>query len=224
MTDDPCAAVRDQLPELALGVLTGSARADVVEHLATCRQCRTELDELSGTADALSLLAPEREPPASFASRAVAAIDDARRSGRRRWRTRMVVALAAAAAILVGGVFVGRATVADGHSRDREASEVRERTMIGRGGLPAGQVFLYRGNQAWAVVSVDYGTLPAGTYSVATAREPIGTVTVDTAGRGAWGGQLPRGNVRAVRIVDSAGHVLCEARFDRSPSADGTRT
>jgi hypothetical protein len=218
MNRGACESIRELLPEFALGTLTGTDAAEVVEHTARCGACRSRLSELSGVTDALLLLAPEREPAPSFTARVTAAIDaqPAARHGS-RWRPAWLVTAAAVVALVAGGVVIGRVTTPNHTQATSEASEIRERSMIGAGGRPAGTVFLYRGKPAWTVVSVDYGTLPPGEYSVATAGSradsTLGRVTVDANGRGAWTGTLGNSHVRAVRIVDDAGHVLCEARF-----------
>jgi len=62
-----CAASREAAPELALGILDGDERAEVLLHLATCPRCQRYVSELAGLADGLSRLAPELEPPAGFA-------------------------------------------------------------------------------------------------------------------------------------------------------------
>jgi hypothetical protein len=231
MNGGACGAIRELLPEFALGTLTSTVAAEVVEHTARCVTCRSRLTELSGVTDALLLLAPQREPTASFTARVAAAID-AQPTARHRSRRRRVwiatVAAAAAVALVAGGVLIGRATTPNHTEAAPETSEIRERSMIGAGGRPAGNVFLYRGEPAWAIVSVDYGTLPPGEYSVSTAGSgavsAVGKVTVDANGRGAWGGTLDDLRVRAVRIVDDAGHVLCEARFGLTQSRDDSRS
>jgi hypothetical protein len=216
-----CGDIGELLPEYALGTLTGSAALEAEDHTNRCVACRTRLAELTGVADAVLVLAPEHEPSSSFTSRVDAAIV-ADGSGHRRFaRHRVWVATAAAAAVLAlvaGGVAIGRASAPQRSTTVAEAREIHEESMIGAGGRPAGHVLLYRGAPTMAVVSVDYGTLPAGEYAVATtgsaADAAVGRVTVDAKGRGAWGGTLGRGHVTGVRIVDDAGHVLCEARFD----------
>ena len=220
MNRGACEAIRELLPEFALGTLMGFDAVEVVEHTARCVACRNRLTELSGVTDALLLLAPEREPTPSFTTRVtgVLGVLPAGRHGT-GWRGVWLAAATAAAAValVAGGVVIGRATTPRHTLATSEVSEIRERSMIGAGGRPAGNVFLYRGKPAWAVVSVDYGTLPQGEYSVATAASrtasAVGRVTVDANGRGAWSGTLGDSRVRAVRIVDDAGHVLCEARF-----------
>jgi hypothetical protein len=215
-----CDDVRDLLPEFALGTLTGSDAAEVVEHTARCGTCRARLADLSAVTDAVLHLAPEREPTPAFTARATTAIHAQPTPGHGSRRRRVAIMAATAAvvvALVTGGIVIGRATSSDRAPARAEASEIRERSMIGSGGRPAGNVFLYRGDPAWAVVSVDYGTLPSGEYSIATvstqADATVGRVTVDGNGRGAWSGTLGDPRVHTVRIVDDAGHVLCEARF-----------
>ena len=227
MNAGACPAIRELLPEFALGVLTGAAAAEVVDHTSRCVACRTALAELSGVTDALLLIAPEREPSAAFTPRVAAALD-ARAARSRGSRSRRNWILAAAAAVVIalvaGAVFVGRAT---GPTRTvattgTGAGSVEEAPMIGAGGRLAGRVLLSRGTPNLAVVAVRYGTLPPGNYAVTTAGPgpdvTAGTVFVDADGRGTWGGALHDTGLTAVRIVDDTGHVLCEARFGRGSS------
>ncbi|GHH66412.1 zf-HC2 domain-containing protein [Promicromonospora soli] len=67
-----CAALRDALTEVALGVADGTTRGAVMAHLATCDSCREELSSLAAAADEVLLLAPEREPSADFEGRVLA--------------------------------------------------------------------------------------------------------------------------------------------------------
>jgi Putative zinc-finger len=231
MNRGSCEATRELLPEFALGALTGADAAEVVDHTARCSTCRARLAELSGVTDAMLLLAPETEPTPSFTSRVTAAIDAQPTPGRgSRGRRGWIMAAAAAVvvALVAGGIVVGRVTTAQQTANRTEASEIREQPMIGSGGRPAGNVFLYRGEPAWAVVSVDYGTLPPGEYSIATvstrADATVGRVSVDGKGRGAWSGTLGDARVHTVRIVDDAGHVLCEASFGHSQSPDDSHS
>jgi hypothetical protein len=48
-----CAPIADRLPELALGILGGGDRADVLAHLDHCASCRDESADWSATADVL---------------------------------------------------------------------------------------------------------------------------------------------------------------------------
>jgi hypothetical protein len=68
----------DQLiPELAIGVAVGDERAQILGHLARCAPCRGVLDSASAAADALLLVAPEREPPPGFETRVLSGLPGA---------------------------------------------------------------------------------------------------------------------------------------------------
>src|SRR5215468_3198036 len=94
-----CAQFREVAPELALGVLGGAERAEAIIHANGCARCQALVTELTEVADALPLLAPEREPPPGFEQRVLAAGRARRRRVTRRWFA-SVAAVAAAAAIL----------------------------------------------------------------------------------------------------------------------------
>src|SRR5262249_6157168 len=106
-----CDETRELVPELALGIADGEDRARVLEHAATCADCRHELEELAGLADELLVLAPAAEPPVGFERRVLESIAPvAAPARRRRRRLRPVLALAAAAvaaaAVTAGAVLV----------------------------------------------------------------------------------------------------------------------
>src|SRR5947209_9781138 len=94
-----CAEVREFAPELALGILGGAERADVVLHVNGCARCQAYVVELTEAADAIPQLVPEMEPPTGFEGRVLQRLDEGRRRSRRRWFA-AVAAVAAAAAIL----------------------------------------------------------------------------------------------------------------------------
>ena len=68
MTDEPqqCDEYAENLAELALGILTGRARAATLAHVDSCAHCAEELEQLSRAADAVVSVAPELEPPVGF--------------------------------------------------------------------------------------------------------------------------------------------------------------
>lgn len=70
--DDACAWVREVAPEVALGLLTGEARAEALAHLERCEACRAEVAALAQVADEVLLAAPEAAPPPGFADRVLA--------------------------------------------------------------------------------------------------------------------------------------------------------
>lgn len=72
LDDAACARIRELAPELALGLLTGEARADALAHLERCEGCRADVAALAQVADEVLLAAPEVAPPPGFADRVVA--------------------------------------------------------------------------------------------------------------------------------------------------------
>ena len=59
-------AIQDVLSELAIGIADGAERAQALDHVSDCADCRQELDRQSAVADELLLLAPGQEPPIGF--------------------------------------------------------------------------------------------------------------------------------------------------------------
>src|SRR6478672_76140 len=90
-----CTEVRELAPELALGILGGAERAEVVLHVNGCARCQAYVSELTEAADAIPQLVPEHEPPVGFEQRVMHRLDEGRRRSRRRW----VASIAAAAAV-----------------------------------------------------------------------------------------------------------------------------
>ena len=212
-----CTEVREVTPEFALGVLDGEARAEVVEHLDRCPTCRTAVGELSETADAMVLLAPEAEPPPGFQQRVMEQITGTER--RRRWRTvKLVAAVAAAAAIL--SVVAVRVVDQSRSDPTVAAPAVTTVPMTGGGGTRVGQVEVSSSASTSASTStlslvVDYA-LPDGEYRVVLdpqtgSRRVLGNITV-VGGRGEWSGTTALGGEPAqLALVDTTGHTQCSA-------------
>jgi hypothetical protein len=74
MSSLSCEEAKDLTADLALGTISGDDRARILGHISGCPACRQLVDDLSGSADALLLLAPEHEPPAGFESEVLARI------------------------------------------------------------------------------------------------------------------------------------------------------
>lgn len=189
-----CREVRELIPELAMGVASGEARARSLAHLAGCASCRRELEDVSGTVDALLLLAPEREPPTGFDARVLAALDQ--HAPRHKIRASLLVA---AAVILVAALAAGLTWWRGADDRNvadqyRGVLSVADGSYFGAvdleiDGASTGTVFAYQGRPSWVFVSVD--DAPPGTYHVRLVGTDgratwLGTCTVreDT---GSWG-------------------------------------
>jgi anti-sigma factor RsiW len=97
--DPRCEELREQAPELALGIVEGEERGRALEHLADCPDCRRRVEELSEVADELLLLAPHKEVPVGFESRVLSRVLPSPPPRRRRRRLALVLAPAASPAI-----------------------------------------------------------------------------------------------------------------------------
>jgi hypothetical protein len=209
MTDDEaCRRVRELGPELALAVVDGERRADLVAHLASCPACRDEVEGLTGVADRVPLLAPAAEPPVGFESRVTARLRSARRP--RRWR--VPVAVAALVAAAVAGAVVERAT----SDPDTATAALRAAPLRAADGEPAGEVFVHPGRPGWLFVRMDYPEVGGphvvrlvvrdGTSAVLGRVEVVG-------GRASVGGisPVPVEELRTVQVVGPDGEVVCRA-------------
>jgi hypothetical protein len=179
-----CAALRDALTEVALGVADGTTRGAVMAHLATCDSCREELSSLAAAADEVLLLAPEREPSADFEGRVLARLSPDQPNSepvhpvtvRRHRARRAVLATAVGVGLLaVGGAGVWLATAPDrelatsyrstldtANGRYLAAADLTTDTGSGGSAQSVGTVFLYEGNPSWAYVVVrDAGAAPS---------------------------------------------------------------
>ena len=212
-----CVQVRELAPELALGVLTGAERAEAVVHVNECARCRALLSELSGAADAVSLLVPEKEPPPGFEQAVLERMHASRSRG--AWLRRLGAAASVAAAACIVTLVLVRVTDRDTAQTTSPSPtpEVAAAPMIGAGDRTVGHVFATAGDHPWAYLFVDYGSLPPGSYSVTLQEgarpEPVGAMQVID-GRGFWGGPIDTLGKRAtIALVASDGRTVCEAEL-----------
>lgn len=189
-----CADLADTRVELALGLLSGTDRASAVSHLATCRTCREEVDDLSRVVDQLSLLAPHAEPPSGFETRVLAAVADGRvgrgRVGRGRrppyaFRAGRPIGGRAAAVVAVGlialGLILGFAADRTGdHPPADEANvvpPVRTALAVSPTGRTTCRVVVTGTSPATVLVSLDASPGASGAYAVAMLQ--VGGPTID---------------------------------------------
>ena len=214
-----CSEASTMLDELALDVLPGDQRAAVLAHVGECPQCRALLDELSETADALLLVAPEAEPPAGFADRVVERTLATPRSQprpRRAAPSRLrVLAVAAMAAALLGLAGVVGHSIG---SAGRGGRELATAPLISAAGANLGDVVTYRGDPHWFFMRVE-GAVPDGVYSCVLDTDDGRTVPIGklwtSHGQGGWGEHVsvdPR-HVTAARMLDPKGTTVATARF-----------
>jgi len=213
-----CAEVREFAPELALGILGGAERADVVLHVNGCARCQAYVVELTEAADAIPQLVPEMEPPTGFEGRVLQRLDESRRRSRRRWFAAVAAVAAAAAIVSVTVVRVVESTD-DTTSAARPASTSLVRTAPvavsmtgGAASTPAG--WAYVADRHGVAVAVDYGVAP-GNYAVQVKpvkgdAATIGTMRIE-ADHGSWTGRSARPLTAGARIalLDMSGHEVC---------------
>jgi Putative zinc-finger len=221
-----CTPVSERLPELALGILGGADRADVLAHLDQCAKCRDASMAWAATVDALPELLGEAEPPAGFEARTLERIRADQRHGprrlpRRRSTMQRVLAVAAIVAVAMIGT-LATVRILDARSSSSTPSATAEITsarMIGVGGHRYGDAFMTSGHEPYVFLDVDYGT-SSGRYRIeavdaANNVKSIGAVTV-TAGHGVWAGEAGAAKdspPSMVRLIDEDGAVVCAARF-----------
>jgi hypothetical protein len=214
-----CAQLADTAAELALEIVTGEERADALAHLDQCTACQELVGSLTAATDRLLVrFTPEAEPPEGFEERVLGALTEAvapvtpLRARRRRPATAM--ALAACAALVVILLSIGPAA-----RPSLAAADMRTAA-----GDLVGQVYLRRDTPTalfltlpgWVDRVRQYGQ-PGASYAVRidVADGTDRMLPVDPAGGSSWAMTLnvdPHA-VRAVALVDSRGHVWCEARF-----------
>jgi len=219
-----CDEVRELAPELALGTAPGEERARALHHLAACSNCRRHLDELSGVADNLLLLAPAYKPPVGFESRVVDRISSEPRPARWRRVLPAVVAAVLAAIAALALMYVAGSEDRELAAHYRKALEQANGSYFG--GLPlrdadgrrAGHVFAYAGSPSWVVVLLT-GSTGSGTYAVELitregANTQLGSVHVVN-GRGTFGSTLSVSlrDVARIQLVEGDGVDLLKAEF-----------
>jgi hypothetical protein len=223
--DETCDRVRELIPELAIGVASGEERAQALSHLAGCKDCRRELEEMAQVADELLLLAPEREPSIGFESRVLDQLTGLAVTRPRRWRA---VALGVAASLALAALSAGlvyRATDGD-RLLAAQYREVLRRfdgeyfqsaALTGSPSGADGQVFGYQGSPSWMFLIVP-GQAETDVYRIkletrSGRRIDLGSVEVTSSG-GSWGKTIPvdLGEAARVWLKDGFGHVL-QAQF-----------
>jgi hypothetical protein len=233
MTDDrqQCDAYSENLAELALGILTGRARAAALAHVDSCAHCAEELEQLSRAADAVVTVAPELEPTVGFEVRLfnrmglgddpapVRALSDQGRRGPLRLVSaapRWALASAAAVVALVVGLSIGWSIGSpSGTQHPAEAGVVATATLREHGDA-VGTVATYGGSTPWMVVTLDdssaNGVITCQVVTDNGVTHRIGTFSASY-GHAAWDAPLkvaPQ-DVRKAEVVSSNGTVIATA-------------
>jgi hypothetical protein len=205
-----CAQLRDASAELALGVLSGAERAEAIMHVNGCARCQALVNELTETADALTLLAPELEPSAGFEQRVLGAGRARRRRNTRRWVASIAAAAAAAAIVSITVVRVIEAG-SDATPSALGGAPIEAR-MVSTGNLDAG--WAYVTNKHGIAITVDYG-VPSGSYKVVVHPRTGGSLRIGSMAitnfRGSWTGTSPVALAAGstISLVDTKGTTVC---------------
>ncbi|GHK01543.1 hypothetical protein SY2F82_33400 [Streptomyces sp. Y2F8-2] len=247
--DVTCEQLREDGPELALGVLPARERAGAVAHLERCADCREYIEELTLVGDRLIGLLPCGEPPVGLETRVAEALTQgasaregrpqARGSGfphrRLRGRVRLRAAAAMAALALVfgfGGWAVGTAiegvTTGPSHPAEAGARMLWAGLTSPRVSQSTGEVFAHPGAPGWVYMTVDLadaGIPYSGAVSLQLERDDgtsvrVGSFTLRD-GYGYWGGPAPvdPSVLTGARLTSSDGRVLATAHFAASHQA-----
>lgn len=214
MSTFACAEVRDLAPELAVNIVGGPERAEALDHMSECGACRAYVAELAEAADALTLLAPEAEPPPGFERRVIAAIGAGRRRSWRRLATVAASVAAATAIVSIVGVRLVEGTDSRPVVAPAESTSVENLAMTTDDGIDVGEVHISDGHPSVVVVTVDY-LISDGTYAVEVsspkrADAEIGRIAVED-GRGSWGGTTRLPPEGKISLVGGDGDARCSA-------------
>jgi anti-sigma-K factor RskA len=219
MREHGCGQHRDELSELALGVLTGRERARVLAHVESCPRCADELEQLSRAADAVVQVAPEAEPPmgfevALFERMGVADVRQRRRHRPPRWAVGALSAAAAVAALGIG-LGLGLSSSAPPTSSALPANRVVVANLVGHGAV-MGRVAAHGGAHPWlSMMLVDssaHGTVDCVVVTSDGVSHRVGTFVAEK-GYGAWVAPLRVGSqdVRSAEVVTPSGTVIATA-------------
>lgn len=203
----------DDLLELSLGSLSSDSEATVLQHLNACLPCRASYDKISRTVDATLPASPAVAPPAGFEARVLDRIGIRMAPPQRvSRRVPLLVAAAAVAGLIVGGVTVVAIRPPDSSSTFVAPDENPLRTA---GGASVGHVLrgIYEGRHV-LVVHIEDGV--AGMHYTCRVRLADGTArstgdwTVPPAGKAVWITPEPSG-VASVELVTDSGKVWSTA-------------
>lgn len=213
-----CEAVRDDLAELALGILSGRRRSEVLTHVEACSRCSAELGRLSIVADNLVQLAPEVEPPLGFELRLAERLRAVGATRRPRRLRRVGVLAVGVVAMITLGLGVGHLATPRVTAHYPVGSVDLNSAELTSHGRMLGEAFVSTGSPEWVFMTISVGdwsgivkcevTLAGGKV------ETVGVIKI-WKGKAAWGAQLASSasKVRVARLVALDGAVLASAKL-----------
>jgi hypothetical protein len=213
-----CALFQDELAELALGILSGRDRSELLGHVGSCSRCAAELERLSIVADTLLQLAPEIEPPLGFELRLAERLGGPATAHRPRRSRGVVVLLAAAVVTIVAGFGLGELVQRSGNTQGQSATANLTSANLTSHGQVLGEVMISSGSPAWMFMTIDAGAwsgkVTCEVTMVGGKVERIGVFKL-AAGYGAWAAPMTSsaGKVRSAQLIASNGTVLASAQL-----------
>jgi hypothetical protein len=218
-----CTDLDEVAPELVFDLVDGAQRGAAMAHLETCDACRRLVDTLAADADRLLVLTPRAEPPLGFEHRVLASLANLTQSAHptpsrvRAWRRpRALGALALAACVAVVAVVLSL-----GPSSRPALAAAEMRTS---GGEVVGQVFVHPEPSAalfvtlpgWADQARRYGE-PDDTYVLRIDRSEqsprLVPLVIERDSSWATTLDIDPDTITAVAIIDSQGHIWCQAEL-----------
>jgi anti-sigma factor RsiW len=222
-----CQAYENELAELALGVLTGRERSQVLSHVESCPRCAEDLEILSRTADTVLQAAPDMEPPLGFEVRLFERMGVTDAPPRRRRRLRpsrwvpAVVGVAAAALALGVGLSVTSSPSpspqqgAPAPSTPRHEGQVVTAALVSNG-QTVGHVMTFGGDKPWLSMMLDdssaHGTVRCVVVTEDGKIHTVGTFETRE-GYGAWMAPLHvnPSTIRTAQVESPSGTVIATA-------------
>jgi len=203
MSEISCAQVHESGAELALGILDGRQRAELMTHVEMCDTCRVELRQLAQVREELLALVPVSEPPLGFESRVLRSLGLPGRR-RRQW-LRPAAAAAALLIALAGGWLLGSGP-----------PDSLVGAQLTTNGHVVGQAFLYTRSPAWVYMTV---AAPGTSDDVSCQVQRADGSWVTTGsfwlsnGYGYWGGpaRADPATITAIRLVRPDGSLMATA-------------
>jgi hypothetical protein len=212
--------------ELGLGVLTGRERAQAIEHLQWCDQCRSRVDAMAFTSDELLRLLPGQQPPAGFSAQVTQRLRRAAQTSVKSRRSRRLAVAAAVVAVAAAGLAGwgmrspgSTATpVLTGPAGRAAPAALRMAALFTPAHRSIGHVYLHAGSQTWMFTTIDLEI--RDTTIVCQLIDRTGhVITVGSFwlanGDGYWGSPEPDqpAVITRARLITTAGVVLATASF-----------
>jgi len=212
-----CEEFSTELIEFATGTLAGRDRARVLEHLAACARCRSEVESLARVADAMLELAPTAEPSWGFDQRL---IERYRLESPRAPRRRLSIMGQIAAVVILIGAGAGVGTFLDSHrpSTPPPTSAAPLTAELTSHGVVLGHVFLSGSQPAWLYMTFSERGWSQPVWCRVTLRngdvKSLGSFSL-TSGYGAWSARVDAtaNQIAEAQVTDGSGHVLATARL-----------